>query len=290
MLKSAAIKVLALGIAAAPLSGCLSEEEASSEKEFASTESALSCLNNEGTNYALAGLAAATAMELKRWNTAADFRVVTKCGYTNPWWNGCAEVVELTPTGKAQCSDGECSNVQAILDFQRKEAYGQVTFPGGDTLVPDVFASRLASNLKAQVTCNSRPDNHDASNCPTEPHRLEFTEVTEGICESDYWFHAHKADSSSGLDYPAQLKNQLITFGSGNNNPYLAFDWQGDDVKVDPGPGTVSADPISSGSCPTLSSSGVYSRTNLTGQCCIYKNRKRYFRRSSFNRNYYLCR
>lgn len=244
------------------------------------------CANPEGANYSMAALAAATAIELRRWDTANDFRVTVKCNYSMA---GCQEVVELTSTGRARCYDGQCSNVQAILDFQKKEASGVIEFPGGQRLQSDIFAQRLVANLKAQITCNSQPDNHDWSNCPAEKHTLQFSGASPGSCDSDYWFHAYREGTTQALSYPYQLKNQLITFGSRSGNPYLAFDVQGDDVKVDPNPGTVRYDPATSGSCPTLSSSGMYSPTDISRQCCSYKGARRTFRRSSFNRNYYLC-
>ncbi|HEX2734845.1 MAG TPA: hypothetical protein VHM70_24735 [Polyangiaceae bacterium] len=226
------------------------------------------CANPEGANYSLASLAAATAKELKRWDTAKDFQVVKKYNYSMAGWQ---EVVDLTATGKAACSDGVCKNVQTILDFQKKEASGKIVFPGGATLQSDIFAQRLVANLKNQITCNSQPDNHDSSNCPAEKHTLEFSSAGPGACESDYWFHAYKAGTTSALAEPKQLKNQLITFGSNASNPYLAFDTEGDDVKVDPGPGTVGGDPSTSGSCPTLTISGMYSSSNIAGTCCHYQ-------------------
>ncbi len=281
---TALVGVLSLG-----LTGCLSQDEAPAPlHEEVDTLGEAFCYNPEGVNYSLAALAAATAIELRRWQTATDFRVVVKCRYSM-WW-GCQEAVELTSTGRSRCADGQCSNVQAILDFQKKEANGAIEFPGGSRLQSDVFAQRLVANLKAQITCNSRPDNHNDSNCPVEAHTLTFSDVTAGACESDYWFHAYKEGTTRGLQYPRQLRNQLITFGVNAGNPYLAFDAQGDDVKVDPNPGTVRGDPATSGSCPTLSSSGMYSTSNLSGKCCKYNGSQRTFTRSSFNANYYLCR
>lgn len=244
------------------------------------------CANPEGANYSLAALAAATAIELRRWDTAKDFRVTVKCNYSMA---GCQEVVELTHTGRSRCYDGQCANVQAILDFQKKEANGNVIFPGGARLQSDVFAQRLVANLKAQITCNQQPDNRDQSNCPAEKHSLHFTGASPGACESDYWFKAYKDGTNQALSSPRQLKNQLITFGSRAGNPYLAFDVVGDSVKVDPNPGTVRYDPATSGSCPTLRSSGMFSTVNISGQCCTYNGKRTTFKRSSFSANYYLC-
>jgi hypothetical protein len=144
--------------------------------------------------------------------------------------------------------------------------------------------------LKAQITCNSRPSNNGDSNCPVEAHTLEFSRATAGSCESDYWFHAYKEGTTQPLQSPRQLKNQLITFGSTAGNPFLAFDSLGDDVKVDPNPGTVGGDPATSGSCPTLTSNGMFSTSNLSGKCCKYSGKQRTFARSAFNANFYQCK
>ncbi|HET9958497.1 MAG TPA: hypothetical protein VFQ61_28580 [Polyangiaceae bacterium] len=259
--------------------------EPGTAEDMASADQSV-CANPEGANYSMAGLAAATAKELRRWNTAKDFQVVVKCNYSMA---GCQEVVDLTSTGKAQCADGQCKNVQAILDFQKKEASGKIKFPGGATLQSDIFAQRLVANLKAQITCNSKPDNHQADNCPVEQHTLTFLSANPGGCETDYWFRPYKAGTTTPLTYPAQLKNQLITFGSLAGNPYLAFGTSGQDVKIDPGPGTVGGDPSTTGSCPVLTMNGKFSTTDIVGQCCIFNNVQMKFARSTFNASYYLC-
>jgi hypothetical protein len=279
----ATLSVLSLALA----SGCsgyaeMSEDEMMGEmsEEVATLEEA-ACANPEGVNYMLASLAAATALELKRWNTAVDFKVARV---------GSQDMVVLTTTGKAQCSGGVCSNVQAILDLQKPEANGSVLFADGTKLASDVFANRLISGLNEQIVCNSRPSNRGDSNCPVEEHTLVFSSATPGSCDTDFWFHAYKKGTTQALSNAKQLKNQLITFGSTAFNPYLAFDAQGDDVKVDPGPGTVGKDPATSGSCPTLSINTKYSTSDISGTCCVYGGKTLKFYRSSYNANTYTCK
>jgi hypothetical protein len=285
----ASLAIISLGMV---VSGCGGYAEGTEDMDMAAIEDvdsleSAACSNPEGANYSLAALAAATAMELKRWQTAKDFAVVVKCNYSMA---GCQEVVELTSVGKAACG-GECKNVQAILDFQKKEASGKIVFPGGATLQSDIFAQRLVANLKNQITCNSQPDNHNGNNCPVEAHTLDFSKTAPGGCETDFWFHAYKAGSTTkaGLAYPAQLKNQLITFGSLAGNNYLAFDVEGDDVKVDPGPGTVVGDPATSGACPTVPASGAVLTKGSPGGCCYLSTTQKKLVRSTFNTNYYYC-
>jgi hypothetical protein len=277
------LAVVSMGVA---LSGCGGYVEGSEEyAEDVESLGEAACANPEGANYSLASLAAATALDMKRWQTATDFAIVVKCNYSMA---GCQKVVELTNTGRAACTDG-CRNVQAILDWQKKEASGKIKFPGGATLQSDIFASRLAANLEAQITCNSRLSDN-GGNCPAEKHTLAFSGASKGTCEMDYWFHAYKAGTTEPLATPWLLKNQLITFGSLANNPYLAFDVQGDDVKVDPGPNTVGGDPASSGNCPTLTSNVKFSTVDIRNKCCYYGNtNQKKFVRTAFSNDYYYC-
>ncbi|HET9955353.1 MAG TPA: hypothetical protein VFQ61_12650 [Polyangiaceae bacterium] len=260
-------------------------------EDSASFDAAL-CSNSDGTNYMLASLAAATAKELRRWQPGVDFREVYKCNYvyTGP---SCTTVIELTPAGKSRCADGQCKNVQAILDFQKREANLSVKFPGGVVFRNDTFVNRLVANFRRQITCNSQPDNHNDSNCPSEAHDLAFSYSAPGGCETDYWFHAYKAGTQQPLTYPRQLKNQLLMFGyldGWQSNPYLAFDVQGDDVKIDPGPGTIADDPSLTGACPVLGIDGRFSFWDISGQCCMYQGRAGRFWRSAFSYYFYLCR
>jgi hypothetical protein len=280
----ASLAIISLGITVSGCGGYVEGSEDMDAIEDVDSVGAAACANPEGANFALAALAAATAIELKRWQTAKDFAVVIKCNYSMA---GCQEVVDLTSTGKAQCG-GECKNVQAILDFQKKEASGVML--GGSKLQSDIFAQRLVANLKNQITCNQQPDNHVGNNCPVEAHSLDFSSMKPGECATDFWFHAYKAGSTTKqvLAYPKQLKNQLITFGSLAGNNYLAFDVEGDDVKVDPGPGTVGGSTSTSGNCQTVPSSPFFSATTLTG-CCSFGGVQKKFSVATYNKNMYLC-
>lgn len=281
MKKSMTLIITALGLVGLASACTVDAVEGPSAEDFGSADEA-ACKNEDGVNASMAALATATAKQLRRWKPQTDFAV-----------NATTRRLELTTAGKARCTadGGQCKNVQAILDFQKPEANGVVKFPGGDVLNSNAFRDRLRSSHEAQIVCNNRPDNHIADNCPTEEHDLTFSGTALGACETDFFFHATKAGSTALLQYPAQLKNQLIWVGyatGSGGNPYLQFDMQGDDARIDPTGGPVEGDPASGGTCAAVCSK--FSTTNITGQCCACNSVQRTFAVSAFNTNYYLCK
>jgi len=250
-LKSVVLTALSVvGLASA----CAVDSGAGEQTEW---DEAAVCWNESGTNAAMASLAVATAMELRRWKPTTDFYVA---------WDW---TLQLTTEGKNRCWDKTCKNVQAILDWQ-KPIYGggKVRFPGGDQLNPDVFKSRLLSRFDQQKTCESRNYPH---NCWAEDHDLSFVRAAPGSCDTNYFFHAYKAGTTQNLQHPGQLKYKLLWAGwdpaVGTENPYIAFDVQGDDVQIDPTAGVISGDPQASGSCPVVCSK--FSMTNISNSCCV---------------------
>lgn len=256
---------------------------------------AVGCANPEGVNYSLAALATASAKELKRWNTVVDFAVVKKNNYSMA---GLQEVVDLSTSGRNLCTaNGGCTEIQAVLDLQKKEASGKVTFPGGATLQSDIFAQRLVANLKAQKTCNGQPMNL----CPAEAHALAFIEKKQGVCEMDYYYKATKAGTADQpLVNASLLKNQLITFGSLAGNPYLAFDAPANMpsiVKIDPGGNTENSTVARSGSgCVKFDGkSTIVTTENIASSCChvtaaaAISDTRKTTRRSAWNTNTYQC-
>jgi hypothetical protein len=146
--------------------------------------------------------------------------------------------------------------------MQKWEAHGNVVFPGGARLDVGVLRSRMQSNFGAQNTCNTRPDNHRGDDCPVEAHDLKFVGTSVGSCGLDFKFHAFKEGTTTKLDYPAQLKNQLL-FAGGSSNPFLAFTVVGDDITVDPTGGLVEGDTTASGSCSAVCSK--FNVSNIAG-------------------------
>jgi hypothetical protein len=262
VISSLAVSTLAAGCAVAT----------PSEEEIGSAEEAV-CYNREGVNAVMAGLAVAMGKELRRFKPVTDLQVHPD-GY-----------LQLTAAGKARCSDGVCKNTQAMLDMQKWEAQNQIVFPGGMKLDVGVLRSRLLSNYQAQVTCNSRPDNHRGDDCPVEAHDLKFSGTSTGTCGLDFKFHAYKAGTTIKLDYPAQLKNQLIFAGA--TNPFVAFTVVGDDITVDPTGGLVEGDTTASGSCAAVCTK--FSVSNINGACCSCNSVTKSFARSAFNGYMYVC-
>jgi hypothetical protein len=261
----------ALGLLALA-SACSVETAALSEEEIASDEAA-ACYNPQATNAVMAGMAVAAAKELKRWLPARDLT-----------WNWSSGMLELTSHGRSRCG-GSCPNLQALLDLQKWSAQG--TMIGGSTLEVNSLRSRLHSLFDRQMVCNNRPDNHKGDDCPVEYHDLKFSSKTPGACDTDFWFHAYKMGTTSPLQYPAQLKNQLLWAGY-PENPYLAFTVRGDDVKVDPTAGLIDGDMTVTGSCSAACTK--YSGGSLIGQCCSCNGMNKTFSRSAFSYNYYQCK
>jgi hypothetical protein len=248
--------------------GCTVEAVEAPGEEIATNEEALVCSNEQAVNSVLASMATAAAQDMRRWLPDRDLYMS----------NG---ELKMTSYATGRCplnSSGvkECKRMKAALALQDWDMHGMII--AGQALDVGVLRSRVATQFQRQMDCINRPDNNAADNCPAEYHDLTFTSSVAGACGKDYWFHASKQNSNPpvNLQLPAQLKNMLIWAGY-PENPYLAFDSVGDDVKIDP---PVEGDPTAgsgSGSCEQLVqySSGacgaVLNATNNTrtiGSCC----------------------
>jgi hypothetical protein len=250
----------------------------------------MSCTNPDGTNSVMAALAVATAQELKRWQPSKDFVVFGATGGTSGT-NGMAEnqpgpqqAIKLTPTGKARCADGKCAKVQALLDLQYDQANNKVKFPGGVVLSPSALRSRLVAKLRDQATCESRPANGGATNCPVEEHQLTFQSASKGSCDTNFFFKA-TGTNGAALKYPAQLKNKLIWVDQ--TNPYVAFQSVGDVISIDPTYGLNEDSTNSAGSCTAACTK--ITTTSVAGQCCSCNGATKTFAKASWNASTFLC-
>jgi cellulose binding protein with CBM10 domain len=234
-----------------------------------------SCSNVEGVYSTMAALAVAAAQELGRWQPTRDFTITRQGG---------EEMLGLSATGRAQCADGVCANTQALLDFQKREAEGQVTFPGNVKLSAAGLRSRLVARFREQQSCEMQPDNHRAENCPVEEHTLTFLRSQKGGCDSEFFFQARTPGGES-LQYPAQLKNKLLW--ADKTNPYIGFKSDGDEVSIDPTYGLNEESSITSGAC--FGTCARISRNNVAGQCCACNGATRSFVRASWNAATFLC-
>ena len=194
------------------------------------------CANPDGTNSVMAALAVATAKELRRWEPLTDFYVSNN-------------ELRLTSTGRSRCSDGMCLNTQALLDMQKSVSEGQVKVSPTVTLSASALRSRLVAKFGEQAVCESRPDNHNGSDCPAEDHQLRFLFASKGSCDTDFWFEATKA-TGGPLQYPAQLKNKLLWVDT--QNPYVNFQSTGNMVSIDPTLGLNEDNTGTAGSCTPL--------------------------------------
>src|SRR6185295_15422162 len=104
------------------------------------------------------------------------------------------EQLGITSTGLAQCSNG-CKNVKSLLSYQDARTDQTLEFAGGQKLNAWTYASRLTAGFKSQQTCDGRPDNHAADNCPAEAHKLTLLSVAPGGCDK---MAAYTATNLSG--------------------------------------------------------------------------------------------
>jgi hypothetical protein len=162
-----------MGIGILGLASACSVEATSAEQEaVGSTDQALVCANQDGTNAYMAALGAAAGREIGRWLPTRDFQ-----------WNSTTWKLELSSYGKRRCADRFCFNVQELLNMQNPAANNLVVFPGGDRLNTQIVNQRLKATWDRQVTCNNRPDNHTGDDCPTEYHELTLTKIASGACD-----------------------------------------------------------------------------------------------------------
>jgi hypothetical protein len=226
----------------------------------------------------MAALAVSAANEIGRWQPTQDF-AISNGSY--------GEYLVLTGTAKGRCSDGACANTQALLDFQKPEADGQVVFPGNVKLSAVALRSRLVAKYRDQKACEMQPSNGGTTNCPAEQHKLIFQRSEKGGCDTNYYFVAKKLDGTP-LQYPGQLKNKLLW--ADRVNPYINFQSVGEVVSLDPtyGLDAVGDEATSTGACePTCIK--ISPRNDLTDSCCSCLGVNKSLKRSKFSSITYLC-
>jgi len=261
-------------------SGIDQSADESQDPELGQVEEAVTsvCTNSEGTYATMAALAVASAKDLGRWQPMTDFLI------TN---NNNAEVLALSSAGIAQCvaRGTYCINTQALLDFQKDAASGQVKFPGNVVLNAGGLRSRLVARWREQQSCEMQPDNHNASNCPAEKHALTFQTAVVGGCDRKFTFLATAPDGKAALKYPAQLKNKLMW--ADKANPYIGFTSTGNVVSIDPTYGLNDTGTTSTGSCTAACT--MITSTNMVGQCCSCNNVSKKFAKAPWSSSTYLC-
>lgn len=210
------------------LAGCAAES--TDAPEATTQESQLSCANPDGTNAMIAALTAAMANELHRWELTTDFYLYR--GTYNQ------EMIALTSTGLAQCSNG-CDNVKTLLAFQDPKLDQILTF-GTQKLSAWSFASRTATGFRNMVTYKQ---NHMY---PYDAHKLTLISTNPGGCDTMFNYNA-TTPSGGQLAHPANLVNAIQwTFANGPN-PYINFTNNGNSVSIDPTGTVVDGDDSTSG-------------------------------------------
>jgi hypothetical protein len=289
------------------------------EENIGTAEEAVWCDNNGATFSVLAGMAVASANEMTRWLPQRDL----ECESNYSWEigsdvlptgapDGLADVpgkciryrsagwrMWTSPKGRAKCPNKNCRNVHALLRLQDLPQNNDFVF-GGQMFDPGLLRTRLYSYWDRQFICINRPDNGTGDDCPVEYHQLAFSHKVQSnvTCDGgfDFWYNASKQGSNPPvmLQKPYQLKNMLIWAG-GVDNPFLKFENNGNQVKIDPTGGTADGSSTTSGSCTVVSYNPannkcgqVYSATNLTGQCCTCNGVNKTFQPASLI-DYYKC-
>jgi hypothetical protein len=233
------------------------------------------CTNLEGTASTMAALAVAAAMEMGRWQPSRDFTIGKL---------GSDEILIVSAEGKARCADRVCSNTQALLDFQKNEANGQVKFPGNITLNSPALRSRLVAKFREQVTCETQPSNGGTSNCPVEEHTLTFQRSEKGGCDTNFFFVARTPDGQP-LRYPAQLKNKLLW--ADRTNPYIGFQNVGEVVSIDPTFGLNERGSTTTGAC--TAACVRIGAADLEGDCCSCAGVTKTLSRSAWSTTTFIC-
>jgi hypothetical protein len=254
--------------------GWESDRPCIAEAPAASSGSNELCENGEGTASTMAALAVSAAIELGRWQPTRDFAIARQNDQ---------ELLVITDAARARCIDG-CANTQALLDFQKDDANGVVTFPGGVALDSVALRSRMVAKFRDQIACEMQPSNGGTTNCPVEEHTLTFQRSEKGGCDTKYYFVARKPDSSP-LQFPAQLKNKLLW--ADRVNPYIGFESIGEVVSIDPTFGLNERGSTTTGACSA--SCVKIGLADAEGDCCQCGGVNGHFARSPWSSVTYLC-
>lgn len=228
---------------------------------------AISCFDPTGTDSVLAALAVATASELRRWQPTLDFYVS-------------GGSLQLTPTGKQRCADGECFNTQALLDMQK--SYSRIEVRPGVDVSPSLLRLRLTYNHEQQAKCTTSFWNR----CSAPSHEFRFLHSEQGPCDMNYWFEVVDLQGNP-LTYRLRDLEEKLIWVDVEDNSYIRFQVEGSTISIDPTYGLNESGSSTSGSCSAACTK--VSSSDLTGQCCACNGTKKY-QRSTFSSRVYLCR
>jgi hypothetical protein len=269
--------IVALGAAAllAACGGNDSDIESDAEELELGTSEQAWCQNDGGVNGVLAAIAVAGANEMRRWLPTRDFQ-----------WNASTGMLELSSYALPRCRDNAatlgCPNTRALLDLQKWEASGKVTFPGNIKLDSWRLRNTLKSYWDTQVACNL------AGNCPVDFHDLKFHHTEAGPCGTRYFYDAFEMNTTTPLTavHAARFSNQLLFLGH-PVNPFLAYSVENDRASVDPTYGLTATSTTSTGTCSAACTK--ISTSSIAGACCSCNGMIKRYSRSAWSTTTYLC-
>ena len=214
-----------------------------------------------------------TCAEQKSWGNCSASWMGTQCQATCGQCSG-GTTTTTTSTG--------CRNTQALLDMQKPEAHGKVTFPGNIMLDATLLRQQLKAGWDAQMSCNS------SGSCAAPDHDLKYTHVESGSCDKKFFYDPLRAGSSTWLSATDadKLKNKLKFVGYPTNK-MLNFYVRDGQVSVDPTYGLNEGVTSTAGSCDVACTK--FSTSDLTGKCCSCNGVSKKYVRSAFNSTVYLC-
>ncbi len=187
-----------------------------------------------------------------------------------------------TSTSTSTSTSGGCKNTQALLDMQKPEANGKVTFPGNITLDSTLLRQQLKAGWDAQTSCNA------SGACAAPEHDLKYTHVEPGSCDKKFFYDPLRAGSSTWLSASDadKLKNKLKFVGYPTNK-MLNFYVRNGQVSVDPTYGLNEGVTSTAGSCDIACTK--FSTSDMVGKCCSCNGIYKKYLRSSFNPYIYSC-
>jgi hypothetical protein len=215
------------------------------------------------------------------WNPADS-----TCAQQKSWGNcGASWMGNLCQATCGQCSTSTgsgCLNTRALLDMQKPEASGKVTFPGNITLDSALLRQQLKAGWDAQMSCNS------SGACWAPEHDLKYTHVEAGSCDKKFFYDPLRAGSSTWLSATDadKLKNKLKFVGYPTNK-MLNFYVRNGQVSVDPTYGLNEGVTSTVGSCDIACTK--FSASDMVGKCCSCNGASKKYVKALFNPYVFFC-
>jgi hypothetical protein len=210
--------------------------------------------NNDGTNAAIAALAAGMASNMHRWQLTTDFSKVI--GYNNQ------TQLAVNQNGLNACG-GSCDVVANLLLFQDSRMDQKIVFYG-TKLNSWTFASRLVTGYDNQLSCQRN------YTCPFVGHVFDWNipvVTSQGVCDTLFTYQVTKPAAQNHAALTAAeisgLANALVWTQPTGVNPFIQFQT---------GSGTVSVDPTGDMNPPGQTTGAdvcqQFSMTNINGTPC----------------------